>query len=61
MVIQENMSPKSIVQIWPQTKEVFAQYDITLTEKCLADILHQPLLTNVLQQLNEVVKSSAST
>ncbi|PLR78705.1 hypothetical protein CU633_03900 [Bacillus sp. V3-13] len=61
MVIQSNMSPKSIVLVWESTKEVFNKYNIQLTDKTLESFVNEEVLTLLLAELNEKVGSSSAT
>ncbi|MGM8216570.1 hypothetical protein ACLIA0_13460 [Bacillaceae bacterium W0354] len=61
MVIQSNMSPGAIVEVWAETKDVFNKYNIPLTEQTLATIVENELLPLLLKELNSVVGSSTAT
>lgn len=61
MVIQANMSPKAIVEIWDITKQVFEKHGITLTEKRLETVFQGKALKSLLEELNETVGSSMET
>lgn len=61
MVIQSNMSSNAIVEVWPETKDVFDKYDIPLSKHSLEALVEQDLLSSLLQGLNSVVGSSTAT
>jgi hypothetical protein len=61
VVIQSNMSSEAIVQVWSETKEVFSQYSIPLTNKPLNEVIEEEELIKLLESLNEVVGSSRTT
>jgi hypothetical protein len=61
MVIQTNMSPKSIVQTWEITATIFQKYSVPLVEQSLETILMNPALDTLVEELNEAVGSSSST
>ncbi|WP_458411811.1 hypothetical protein ACNQFZ_13225 [Schinkia sp. CFF1] len=62
MVIQSNMAPKAIVEIWQNTAPVFAKFNVPLTEKTLVTIIENAdVLNNLLTELNDVVESSYAT
>jgi hypothetical protein len=61
MVIQTNMSPKSIVSVWGETATVFKEFNVSLSDSPLEDLLQGEALTNLLTELNKVVGSSSAT
>ncbi|MFZ3579485.1 hypothetical protein [Virgibacillus sp. DJP39] len=61
MVIQENMTPKEIVDTWEQTAEVFNQFSIPLVHDSLGSFMEEGILEKLLQELNQVVGSSSVT
>lgn len=61
MVIQPNMSPKAIADVWKNTAGVFKKYNIPLAEKTLKTLVEADALTPLLQELNAIVRSSAVT
>ncbi|RFU60149.1 hypothetical protein [Bacillus sp. V59.32b] len=61
MVIQGNMSPKAIIEVWDSTKEVFDEYDVSLTDKSLQEIIDGDALAALLNDLNKKVGSSSAT
>lgn len=61
MVIQSNMSPKAIVEVWENTTLIFAKFKVPLTEETLETIVKSDILTNLLNELNAVVGSSSAT
>ncbi|SFB19630.1 MULTISPECIES: hypothetical protein [unclassified Bacillus (in: firmicutes)] len=61
MVIQSNMSPKSIVNVWGDTADVFKKYKVPLTKQSIETVVQNELLSSLLQELNSVVGSSTAT
>lgn len=61
MVIQSNMSPKSIVEVWEHTLTVFEKHHVPLSEKTLESLIEADDLSILLIELNEIVGSSAVT
>lgn len=61
MVIQSNMSPKAIVEVWENTAPIFVKYNVPLTDKTLEIIVESDILLNLLVELNAVVGSSTAT
>ncbi|UOR14118.1 hypothetical protein [Halobacillus amylolyticus] len=61
MIIQSNMSPKAIVEVWGNTIDVFKKYNIPLAEKTLGTMVEANALTPLLQELNAIVGSSTTT
>lgn len=61
MVIQSNMSPKAIVDIWGRTADVFKKYNVPLTKQSLETLVEKEPLISLLQELNSVVGSSNAT
>lgn len=61
MVIQSNMSPEAIVDVWGETADVFKRYNVTLTKQSLEKVVESDLLSSLLQELNSVVGSSTAT
>ncbi|CAM4051539.1 hypothetical protein [Mesobacillus zeae] len=62
MVIQSNMSPKAIIEVWEITAPIFLKFNVPLTEKSLETIIEEAdTLTNLLTELNTVVGSSSVT
>lgn len=61
MVIQPIMSSSAIVEVWEETKEVFEQNHIVLSERPLEDTVHPGVLSRLLDELNARVGSSAAT
>ncbi|EFV74654.1 hypothetical protein MKY20_24130 [Cytobacillus sp. FSL W8-0315] len=61
MVIQSNMSPKAIVEVWAETALVFNKYNIPLTDHPLETLVEMEYLSCLLQKLNSFVGSSAAT
>jgi hypothetical protein len=61
MVIQSNMSPKAIVEVWEDTVDIFKKYHVPLIEKNIEAIVEADVRTLLLQELNAIVGSSTST
>ncbi|GAE31991.1 MULTISPECIES: hypothetical protein [Halalkalibacter] len=61
MVIQSNMSPEAIVDVWGETKEVFKKYNVPLTKQTLKTLVGSERLYSLLQELNSVIGSSTAT
>ncbi|WP_409271900.1 hypothetical protein V1499_19765 [Neobacillus sp. SCS-31] len=61
MVIQTNMSPVGIVNVWGVTASIFKKYNIPLTKHRLEEIVEGEDLSTLLKELNSTVGSSSST
>jgi hypothetical protein len=61
MVIQSNMSPKAIAEVWELTVTIFEKYNIPLSEIAMESFIDADILTNLLFNLNNIVGSSATT
>lgn len=61
MVIQSNMSPKAIVEVWENTAPILMKFNVPLIDKTLESIIESGLLPNLLIELNNTVGSSATT
>lgn len=61
MVIQSNMSPKAIVEIWEITRGIFKKYEIPLVDDSLRELTNKDVLSLLLSELNETVGSSSNT
>ena len=61
MLIQSNMSPKAIAEVWESTTDVFKEHNVPLTEKTLVTLVEADALTSLLQELNAIVGSSTAT
>ncbi|MDX8362753.1 MULTISPECIES: hypothetical protein [Bacillaceae] len=61
MVIQSNMSPQGIVDIWKETEVVFDKYNVPITAQPLDILVKNGLLHSLLKELNSVVGSSTAT
>ncbi|MBT2663498.1 hypothetical protein [Bacillus sp. ISL-45] len=61
MVIQANMSPGAIVDVWEKTADVFTKYNIPLVNQSLETLVNNNLLILLLQELNSIVGSSTAT
>lgn len=61
MVIQSNMSPKAIVEVWEITAPILAEFNVLLTEKSLESIVESEILPILLNKLNAAVGSSTAT
>jgi hypothetical protein len=61
MVIQSNMSPKAIAEVWELTVTIFEKYNIPLSEIAMEIFIDADIVTNLLFDLNNRVGSSATT
>jgi hypothetical protein len=61
MVIQSNMSPKAIIDVWEATTDIFKKYNIPLTHQTLETFLKSKELLLLLKELNSTVGSSTIT
>ncbi|MCK6205727.1 hypothetical protein KZX50_09790 [Bacillus infantis] len=61
MVIQANMSPKAIVEVWENTAEIFETYNVSLSSITLQELVDGKILPHLLGDLNEKVGSSEIT
>jgi hypothetical protein len=60
MVIQPNMRIMDVAKIWPETIEVFTEYEISIyTHDMIEDCIQGHL--NLLDELNKTVGSSTDT
>jgi hypothetical protein len=48
MVIQSNMSPKAIAEVWEMTAIIFKKFNIPLSENALETFIDADILTNLL-------------
>lgn len=60
-VIQSNMSPIAIVDVWENTEPVFVKFNVPLTETTLETTIDTDILHKLLIELNAVVVSSTDT
>jgi hypothetical protein len=61
MVIQTNMTPKAIAEVWEVTAEVFQKYKIPIIDKSLQVLVNDNSLQVLLVELNNKVGSSNAT
>jgi hypothetical protein len=61
MVIQPNMSSKSIIEIWENTVDVFKKHNITISETPLEKVVEGNILDSLIMELNNIVGSSSAT
>jgi hypothetical protein len=61
MVIQSNMSPKAIIDVWEATTDIFKKYNIPITNQTLETFLKSQELLLLLKELNSTVGSSTIT
>ncbi|RSD28411.1 hypothetical protein [Mesobacillus subterraneus] len=61
MVIQSNMTPEAIVQIWGDTADVFIKHNILIVNKPLETLVESDILPAILDELNATVGSSSGT
>ncbi|WP_342430287.1 hypothetical protein [Neobacillus sp. FSL H8-0543] len=61
MVIQPNMSSKSIIEIWENTIDVFQKHNISISEVALEKVVERNILNSLIKKLNDIVGSSSAT
>ena len=61
MVIQSNMSPKAIIEVWEMTAPIFVKFNVPFTEETLGSIVKSENLQKLLIELNAAVGSSSVT
>ena len=61
MVIQSNMSPKAIVDVWGITAPIFEKYKVPLTTEAMETFIEADVLVNLQMELNHIVESSTAT
>jgi hypothetical protein len=61
MVIQSNMSPEQIIEVWEITTEIFRKYGISHENQSLKKLVDGEELVSLLSELNSVVGSSTAT
>jgi hypothetical protein len=61
MVIQPNMSPIAITEIWSNAKVILDKYKVPISEKPLESIVDSHVLDSLLKELNIIVGSSSAT
>jgi hypothetical protein len=61
MVIQSNMSPKAIVEVWEITAPIFVKFNVPLTDRTLECIIDSEVIPNLLFELNAAIGSSTAT
>lgn len=61
MVIQPNMSPEAIVEVWGETADVFKKHHVPITKQSLETLVLNERLPPLLRELNSVVGSSTAT
>lgn len=61
MVIQPNMSPDAIVEVWEVTSDIFKKHKIPPTKQTLEKLVNEEQLIPLLQELNSAVGSSTTT
>ncbi|MCM3571978.1 MULTISPECIES: hypothetical protein [Bacillaceae] len=61
MVIQSNMSPKAIIDVWEITIPIFAKFNVPITDKALESNVDSEILLGLLAELNTAVGSSSVT
>ncbi|WHY85815.1 hypothetical protein QNH39_24975 [Neobacillus novalis] len=61
MVIQSNMSPKAIVEVWETTAPIFVKFNVPLADKTLESIVDSEIVPILLTELNAAVGSSTAT
>lgn len=61
MVIQGNMSPKAIIEVWEVTEDIFNKHNIPLTKHTLETLVNEEQLNSLLQEMNAAVGSFTAT
>jgi hypothetical protein len=61
VVIQSNMSPRAIVEVWEMTAEIFNKYRIPIINQSLETLVEEQHLSILLEKLNTAVGSSTAT
>jgi hypothetical protein len=61
VVIQSNMSPNAIIQVWENTVDTFEKYNVPISNKTLEELINVSVLPELLLELNSVVGSSTAT
>ncbi|MDR7003013.1 hypothetical protein [Neobacillus niacini] len=61
MVIQPNMSPKAITEVWSNATVVLNKYKVPISERPLETIVESQTLDSILKELNNIVGSSSAT
>lgn len=61
MVIQGNMSPKAIVEVWEVTEDILKKLNIPLTRQTIETLVEEEQLNSILQELNAAIGSSTAT
>ncbi|MGG1678269.1 hypothetical protein ACIFOT_21395 [Neobacillus sp. NRS-1170] len=61
MVIQSNMSPKAIVEVWEGAATILKQYHVPIMETPLEAVVKPNALPALLKELNDFVGSSMTT
>ncbi|CAM3823144.1 MULTISPECIES: hypothetical protein [Mesobacillus] len=61
MVIQPNMSSKSIIEIWENSVVVFQKYNISISAVPLEKVVDGNRLNTLLKELNNFLGSSSAT
>lgn len=61
MVIQPNMSPIQIVDVWQETEDIFRKFNVHFTTESLSSIVAKEQLPLLLEKLNAIVGSSIRT
>lgn len=62
MVIQRNMSPQAITEIWVETNKVFKEFKVPVTNHSLSSLVKDDIsLQLLLTELNNVIGSTYTT
>jgi len=61
MVIEKNMSPKAIVQVWQHTESIFVTFNIPLSDEPLHKLADEKTCAQLIETLNEQIGSSEQT
>lgn len=61
MVIQSNMSPKAIIEVWEVTTSIFNKHNIPQTNDPIEQLVEKENIPLLLDELNTAVGSSSAT
>ncbi|WP_028782437.1 hypothetical protein [Thalassobacillus devorans] len=61
MVIQSNMSPEAVVNVWADTRTIFEKFQVPIQTKTMQDTVDSEKLEDLLIELNLSIGSSAVT
>ncbi len=61
LVVQPNMTPSAIVEVWEKTLNVFTRHKVPIVNQPLETFMDNRQLISLLQELNFAVESSSTT